>query len=115
MRSVDYARQIANDYWKQVAIDQAMQNDDVLLKEINDWAIEQAKTGLYEGYFDLSAFKQRHPDYILDMNKDRHRINLLGYRIRGGVQKECRFHPMRILVNWMNDSDYDYYYRGGRR
>ena len=70
------------------------------MKEINTWALALAKEGKYEGVFDLTSFQNRHPEYDLNMNIDRHIITLHGYHVIGKVQKECRFHPRQILISW---------------
>ena len=107
MIAVDYIRSVADDYWKEQAKERALNPDNILMKEINAWALELAKEGKYSGMFNLSAFKEKHPEYNLDMNVDRHVITNRGYKIRGKVQKECRFHPRQIWIDWGREEYYD--------
>ena len=107
MAAAEYIRSVADDYWKEHAKEKAMNPDNTLIKEINMWALKLAKEGKYSGMFNLSAFKEKHPEYNLDMNVDRHVITNRGYKIRGKVQKECRFHPSQICIDWGREEYYD--------
>lgn len=107
MITVEYIRDTADTYWKELAKEKIMNPDNVLMKEINAWAFNLAKEGKYSGMFNLSAFSENHPEYNLDMNVDRHLITTYGYKIRGKVQKECRFHPRQICIDWGREEYYD--------
>lgn len=107
MTTVEYIREVANEYWKNKAKEEALNPDNILMKEIHAWALNLAKEGKYSGMFNLSAFQEKHPEYRLDMNVDRHLITNCGYRVRGKVQKECRFHSRQICICWGEEEYWD--------
>lgn len=110
-------RMLAKQYWVDKRIEAARNNPDdcyLFIEEVNNWATEQAKNGFYEGWFNISSFQQKYPDYNIDINTIRNRLHLCGYRVLSKFQKENRFHSAQVHLNWMDDNDYDYYYCGGR-
>ena len=110
-------RELARQYWTNKCIEAAKNNSNdcyLFIEEVNKWAMEQAKKGFYEGWFNISSFTDKYPDFNMDIMSICNRLHLCGYRILSKFQKANRFHPAQVHLNWMNEDDYDYYYCGGR-
>lgn len=90
-----------------------MSKDD-FVREVFEWAMERAKRGVQEGMFNISDFCQRYPEYQFDGTKARQLLIGQGLRVIGHIQKECCQHPKQMLINWMDETDYEYFYCGGR-
>ena len=101
-----------SEYRRSIAIRKMTEDD--FVREVYKWASELAKQGAQEGMFNITEFRHRYPDYPFDATEVRHLLCSQGLRVIGHIQKECRQHPQQMRINWMDQTDYDYFYNGGR-
>ena len=112
MNMLKVLQEYISEYRRSISI-RNMTKDD-FVHEVYKWASELAKQGKQEGMFNITEFRQHYPNYPFNATEVRHLLCSQGLHVIGRIHKECRQHPQQMCINWMNQTDYDYFYNGGR-